>query len=422
MSNDNKGLTTLQWLQRPWALLVTLVAVGALAFAGCGGDDDSSGGGGGGGDAAGGLQKGTFTIGWAADRTEYLSFVDEPVQKGMEVAVDEINAAGGIDGKLKIKLDIRDMKADPALGATVVQELVENDAKFIVTTCDTDVSLPGAQIAAKNELPVMSSCGADALGPAKVPNGFGFLNVPGSLSQGAALAEFATKEGHKKAYIHLSKDEGYTQTLAEAFAARFKDLGGEIVGESRFNIGDTNYRVTATKMANSDADVIMTNTFPPDSTALLKDLERVGNDKPILLVDGNDTPVIWEGGPQLEHATMTTYGGHRGEGSGIAEFNKRYEQMFDGPPESLQTALGYDLVKVVAAAVTAAGSTDGPKIRDALSNLENVPGATGPITYKNSPVGQGLPKKLYAIVKFDLANRKFIVEDNVFPESIPDPE
>lgn len=406
------GLTINGTPRRKALLLLPFALVAALAI-GCGSSS--------GGDTTGSALKkgGTYTIGWAADKTEYLSFVDEPVQKGMEVAIDEINAAGGIDGKVKINLDVRDMKADPALGATVVQELIDSGAKFIVTTCDTDVSLPGAQIAANAELPVMSSCGADAAGPAQVPNGFGFLNVPGTLSQGAALAEYAKKQGYKKAYVHISTDEGYTQTLGEAFATRFQELGGEIVGESRFNIGDTNFRVTATKMVNSDADVIMTNTFPPDSVALLKDLERVGNTKPLLLVDGNDSPVIFEAGPQLDLATMTTYGGDRGKGSGIEKFNREYEKMFGNPPESLQTALGYDLVKVVDAAVTEAGSIDGKKVRDALNNLENVRGATGPITYKDSPVGRGLPKKLYAIVKFDAAKKQFIVEDNVFPKEIP---
>jgi branched-chain amino acid transport system substrate-binding protein len=417
MSSPMTHAMTLARRRKASALLTPAIAlvIGVLAATGCGDDDDK--------DAGGKLQKGqTYTIGWAADKTEYLSFVDEPVQKGMQVGVDEINGKGGIDGKVKIKLDIRDMKADPALGATVVQELVEAGADFIVTTCDTDVSLPGAQIAAKNKLPVMSSCGADAAGPAKVPDGYGFLNVPGTLSQGAALAEYADEQGLKKAYLHLSKDEGYTRTLAEAFAERFKELGGKIVGESLFNIGDRNYRVTATKMVNSDADVIMTNTFPPDSTALLKDLQRVGNDKQLLLVDGNDTPVVWESGPQLALATMTTYGGDRGEGSGIAEFNDLYRKKFGGAPESLQTALGYDLIQVVAAAVAKAGSMDGTKVRDALSNLENVPGATGPISYKDSPVGAGLPKKLYAIVKFDRSQKEFVVEDNVFPKEIAKPE
>ena len=365
------------------------------------------------------LEPGTYKIGWATDKTEYLSFVDEPLHKGMQVAIDEINAGGGIDGKVKIELDARDMKADPMLGGTVVQELIADGANFIVTTCDTDVSLPGAQIAAANKLPVMSSCGADAAGPSQVEGEFAFLNVPGTLSQGAALAEYAARKGYKKAYTLKSKDEGYTQTLAEAFEDRFKELGGEVVGMDFFSIGDTNYRVTATKMVNSDADVLMSNTFPPDTTGFLKDLERVGNTKPILLVDGNDTPVIFEAGPQLDLATMATYGGNRSEGSLFARFEEEYKAKFSNEPESLQTALGYDLVMVVAAAVKAAGSTDGEAVAKALNGLSEVPGATVLITYKDSPLGRGLPKKDYAIVTFDTAGKKFVVQEMVFPEKIP---
>lgn len=361
----------------------------------------------------------SYKIGWAADRSNYLSFVDEPLHKGMLVAIDEINGQGGIDGKVKIELEVRDMKADPMLGATVVQELIAEGANFIVTTCDTDVSLPGAQIAAQNRLPVMSSCGADAAGPSQVEGAFAFLNVPGTLSQGAALAELAHRKGYKKAYTLKSKDEGYTQTLAEAFEDRFTELGGEIVGQATFSIGDTDYRVTATKMVNSDADVIMTNTFPPDSTAFLKDLERAGNSKPILMVDGNDTPVIFEAGPQLDLATMATYGGNRGEGSGFERFHEAYLKKFGHEPESLQTALGYDLVMVVAAAVKAAGTKDGEAVAEALNNLENVEGATGYITYKNSPLGRGLPVKKYAITSFDRENKRFVVVEEVFPEKIP---
>lgn len=366
-----------------------------------------------------GLQSGTYKIGWAIDKTKYLSFVDEPVHKGMLVAIDEVNAQGGIDGKLKIELDVRDMKADPMLGGTVVQELIANGANFIVTTCDTDVSLPGAQIAAANKLPVMSSCGADAAGPSQVKGEYSFLNVPGTLSQGAVLGELAAKRGYKKAYTLKSNSEGYTQTLAKAFEARFTELGGSIVGQSYYDIGEKNYRVTATKMVNSDADVIMTNTFPPDTTGFLKDLERAGNKKPLLLVDGNDTPVVFEAGPQLAVATMTTYGGDRSPGSAFSKFEAEYQNKFGKPPESLQTALGYDLIMVVAAAVKAAGSTDGTAVATALNNLENVKGATGLISYKNSPVGRGLPKKYYAITTFDVANHKFNVVDLVWPEKIP---
>jgi branched-chain amino acid transport system substrate-binding protein len=252
-----------------------------------------------------------------------------------------------------------------------------------------------------------------------VPDGFGFLNVPGTLTQGAMLAEYAAKQGYKKAYTLKSKSEGYTHTLAVAFEERFKELGGEIVGEDFYTLGDSSYRVIATKMVNSDADVLMSNTFPPDTTAFLKDLERLGNTKPILMVDGNDTPVIFEAGPQLALATMATYGGNRTPGSAFEKFEKEYKAKFGADPESLQTALGYDLVVSIAAAVEAAGTFDGAAVRDALNNIENVPGATGLISYKNSPIGRGIPKKDYAIVKFDGDKKVFIVESVGFPEKFP---
>jgi len=370
--------------------------------------------------AAAELKPGTvYKIGWASDKSNYLSFVDEPLAKGMEIAIEEINAKGGIAGKVKIELDRRDMKSDPMLGATVVQELIAAGANFIVTTCDTDVSLPGAQMAAKASLPVISSCGADAAGPSQVPGGFGFLNVPGTLTQGAMLAEYAAKKGYKKAFTLKSKSEGYTHTLGVAFEERFRELGGEIVGEAYYTLGDSSYRVTATKMASSDADVIMTNTFPPDTTAFLKDLERLGNTKPIIMVDGNDTPVIFDAGGQLDISAMTTYGGNRTPGSAFETFEKEYRAKFGADPESLQTALGYDLVVSVAAAVEAAGSTEGAAVRDALDNVENVAGATGLISYKNSPIGRGIPKKDYAVVTFDRANRKFVVVEVGFPQKFP---
>lgn len=370
--------------------------------------------------AAAELKPGTvYKIGWASDKSNYLSFVDEPLAKGMEIAIEEINAKGGIAGKVKIELDRRDMKSDPMLGATVVQELIAAGANFIVTTCDTDVSLPGAQMAAKASLPVISSCGADAAGPSQVPGGFGFLNVPGTLTQGAMLAEYAAKKGYKKAFTLKSKSEGYTHTLGVAFEERFRELGGEIVGEAYYTLGDSSYRVTATKMASSDADVIMTNTFPPDTTAFLKDLERLGNTKPIIMVDGNDTPVIFDAGGQLDISAMTTYGGNRTPGSAFETFEKEYRAKFGADPESLQTALGYDLVVSVAAAVEVAGSTEGAAVRDALDNVENVAGATGLISYKNSPIGRGIPKKDYAVVTFDRANRKFVVVEVGFPQKFP---
>src|SRR5215212_7925048 len=100
------------------------------------------------------------------------------------------------------------------------------------------------------------------------------------------LAEYAAKKGYKRAYTLKSKSEGYTHTLATAFEDRFKELSGEIAGADFYTLGDGSYRVAATTIVNTGGGVSMSSTFPPDSTACLKDLGRSGKTKPILMVDG----------------------------------------------------------------------------------------------------------------------------------------
>ena len=69
---------------------------------------------------------------------------------------------------------------------------------------------------------------------------------------------------------------------------------------------------------------------------------------------------MFEAGAHFDLSTMTTYGGNRSPGSAFERFEQEYQAKFGSPPESLQTALGYDLVMVVAAAVEKAGSFEGP--------------------------------------------------------------
>ena len=182
-------------------------------------------------------------------------------------------------------------------------------------------------------------------GPGQVPDGFGFLNVPGHTDARARCWRNTLPARATRRPIRSSrKSEGYTHTLANAFEERFKELGGEIVGADFYTLGDTSYRVVATKMVNSDADVLMTNTFVPDTTAFLKDLERLGNTKPILLVDGNDTPVVFDGGPQLELGRDGDLWRQPHRRARPSRGSRRNTWRSSARrPESLQTALGYDL-------------------------------------------------------------------------------
>ena len=364
---------------------------------------------------------GTYKIGWAEAKTGYLALVDQPLEKGLRAEIARINDAGGIDGKYKIELETRDMKTDAATGATVAQELLSDGIDALITTCDTDVSLPGAQIAAQQKTPVISSCGAGAQFPQQVPAPYGFLNVSGTEAEGSAIAEYANKKGYKTAYVLSSNSEAYTSRLPAAFEKRFKELGGRIIGSSQYKIGDTDYRATATKIVAAKPDVIVPSAFPPDSIAFLKNLAAAGNKQPIILDDGNDAPAIFGAGSQLENSTLITYGGYTGPDSTAEQWLAAYKKMFGGAPESLQTALGGDLADALAAAVKAAGSTDGTKVATALRGLPTFPGATGPVTYGDSTkfgLTPGVPKKMFAVATFDVPNKSFKVVESFFPDKV----
>jgi branched-chain amino acid transport system substrate-binding protein len=396
--------------------LAVVVACAAFVLAGCGGDDDSPSAA---SDSGASSEGGTYKIGWAQAKTGYLALVDQPLEKGLKAEIARINDDGGIDGKWKIELDNRDMKTDPAVGATVAQELVSDGIDMLVTTCDTDVSLPGAQIAAQEQIPVISSCGAGADFPKQIAD-YGFLNVSGTAAEGSALAEYADEQGYKTAFVLSSPSEAYTSLLPKAFTNRFTELGGKIVGTATYKIGDSDYRATATKIVAAKPDAIVPATFPPDSISFLQNLQAAGNEQPILLNDGNDSPAIFGAGEQLKHATMLTYGGYDGDDSTAAAWLAKYRDMFGEDPGSLQTSLGADLVDVVAAAVTAAGTTDGAKVAAALRELPTTPGASGPTTYATADSGLpvGVPKKPFAVATFDRASKKIEVQKSFFPEKV----
>ena len=113
---------------------------------------------------------------------------------------------------------------------------------------------------------------------------------------------------------------------------------------------------------------------------------------------------------------MTTYGGNRSPGSAFERFEQDTRRS-SVPRRNRWRRRSAMISRWEAAAVEKAGSFEGQAVRDALHELQDVPGATGLITYKDSPIGKGIPKKDYAVVTFDTANRKFVVELWDFPRN-----
>ena len=211
-----------------------------------------------------------------------------------------------------------------------------------------------------------------------------FANYTADNLQGTVLADFAMQQGYKTALILISRDTPYTEKLPEYFAKVFEAKGGKLAGTVEFKMGQQDFsaEVTKIKQIAPAPDVIMTSAYELDFPAFIKQLRSAGITTPVLGSDGIDSPTTLALGSIVEGVVFTN-AGFPAEGSPLAKFNAAFKAHFGQEPNTVYTATGYDVIKVIEAAVKAAGDkTDGKSLRDAIDNLEDLPVATGTITYK----------------------------------------
>jgi branched-chain amino acid transport system substrate-binding protein len=132
---------------------------------------------------------------------------------------------------------------------------------------------------------------------------------------------------------------------------------------------------------DTQPDVIMTSAYEPDFPSFLKQLRSAGINTPVLGSDGLDSPTIWGLGSVSEGIVFTN-AGFPVDGSSLSKFQNDYKEHFGEDSQTSFNATGYDIIKVIEAAVIAnGGKTDGQSIRDSIDSLKDVPVATGNITY-----------------------------------------
>ncbi|UWR82087.1 ABC transporter substrate-binding protein [Phaeobacter inhibens] len=357
-------------------------------------------------------------IGLATAQTGGLAGYDGPVIEGLHIAVDEINAAGGINGNIKIELIEKDVRSDAAQTAIAVQELADEGVSVLVLPCDADPSLAAIGTVTSAQIPAISTCASSPTLP-MIGGDFMFANFPGDNVQATVSAEWAHQQGHKSAYIIYSPDSQYT-TMPLYFADVFKALGGEMLGEDTHSIGQQDFSAIATRIAalNPQPDVIMTSSYEPDFPSMLKALRAAGVTAQMIGSDGIDSPTTFSLGDTGEGVVFTT-AGHATEGSPLADFNAKYEAATGSASETVFNAVGYDLIIVVAEAVKAAGgSTDPVAIRNAMAELENVRGATSLITYKGT---NGMPVREVTLIRVKDGERELIGQPSPTADLIPAP-
>ena len=228
------------------------------------------------------LPSGTYKIGYVEGITGRLAFYDVPFAQGMKVRIAQVNAKGGVGGKVKLQLLEQDGKSSPAQGGIAARSLLASHVQFGVAPCDLDLGLPAGQVFEKAKIPNVLSCANGWTYP-KIVGPYAFTNAYGTSAMGAGMAQYAISRGWRRACDYSSNDYFYGKNVSDVFDAVYKKLGGKIVCHLYYHFSDTDFRAVATQIQSAKPQVVATSLVFPGTTTFLKQVRAAGYDGPVRL-------------------------------------------------------------------------------------------------------------------------------------------
>lgn len=331
----------------------------------------------GGGDGAGGA---TIKIGEFASLTGKEATFGISSHEGTMLAIEEINAAGGLLGK-KIELLYEDTQSKPGEPATVVNKLISRDGVVAVLgEVASSRSLEAAPLCQKAKIPMVSPSSTN---PKVTETGDYIFRVCFvDPFQGTVMANFASKTlKAKKVAVFTDVKSDYSKGLARFFKEQFVKNGGQIAAELDFNGGDKDFKAQLTAIKGANPDGVFIPGYYTDVALIAIQAKQLGLNVPLFGGDGWESEKLVEIGKDAVegHYFSTHY--HPDVGSPLSKkFVENYRKKFNGKTPDALAACGYDSAIFLAEGIKRAGTTDGTKIRDALATIKDFDAVTGRLT------------------------------------------
>lgn len=318
-------------------------------------------------------------VGLSGPFTGGSSSMGVSMRDGVKLAADEINKAGGILGR-PLQLIERDDEAKNEIGVQVAQELI-NKENVVATVgfINTGVALAAQRFYEEAEIPVMNNVATgSAVTKQFVPpdheSNYVFRNAANDQIQSAMIADEAVKKQNFKKPAILADSTNYGQLGKTDLTAALAKLGITPVATEKFNVGDTDMTAQLLRAKEAGADVVLTYAIGPELAQIANGMAKLGWKVPMI------------GSWTLSMASFIDTAGKNGDGAMMPQtfiqlpttpkrkaFIEAYQKAYgiDRIPSPVSAAQGYDSVYILAAAIKQAGSTEGPKIREALENLND---------------------------------------------------
>lgn len=334
----------------------------------------------------------TILIGVNLELTGDVSVYGVPERNAFEQAVSEVNAKGGIDGKL-VELVIYDNAYDQAKAVQNTEKLIEDGVVAILGSATSGMTMAIAPVAKENGLVVFTPSGTNSAVTmdGTVVNPYVFRSCFIDPFQGQVLANFASNDlAASKVVIMVNNGSEYSKELARIFTEQLNKNGGEVVETASYADSDTDYKASLTSIATKEFDVLFIADYAKNagliigqarSTAGLEDVKIIGP-------DGFEDPQLNDlaGGAQnVNNVYFSTHFSSLSDNQKVADFVASYQAFTKAAgkeePASVFAALAYDAAYMLFAAIDAADSTDPEAIRDSLESLPAFSGVTGDISF-----------------------------------------
>lgn len=299
----------------------------------------------------------------------------EATKQGLDLALEEINKAGGVDGKnVKLLYEDSQIKPRPATGA--IHKLITIDkVPVIIGAFGSSVTLSIAPIAERNKVVLFSaSSTADDI---KGAGDYIFRNVPPNRAQGKTAAKFAIEKLGKKraAVFHINNDYGIS--LTKSFQETFKQEGGDLLITETYNQGDRDFKTQLSKIKEKNPDVVFYPGHYQESGLILKQARELGIKSEFIGGDGSySSELIKIAGDAAEGSYYTLMAmGYGVADDEIKAFTEAFQKKYGIEPD-VYSGYAYDALKIIVRAIENGGyASDG--IKNALYKTKNFKGITG---------------------------------------------
>lgn len=354
------------------------------------------------------------TIALVYNLTGSMASIDRPGLNGALLAVDAVNAGGGVLGR-PLKAVVVDGKSDVQTLRLAMSKVMEEEQVCAVAGLnDTTFVMAAAPPVMAAGVPMVTA-GATWQG---LPDLFGpnfFLAPFGDDDQARAMARFTLDTlGIRRVWLLSDLTHDFTRVLAANYQQGFTARGGEILDEAQYASGEKtfNAQMAAYKSLPGAPGAVFISSVPQDAPVSVPALRAAGFQGPVLSGDGFDTPLLDALAPeQAGTVFFATHVALDKDAPVVRDFVQSYERKYGAAPDSGFAALGYDAVMLLASALGRAGSDAPVAVRKALGETRDFPGVTGTISY---PPGKRVPKKTVDIIRLENGQRFFAAE--VAPE------